>query len=123
MLNKPQGVVSATEDGRYQTVIDLIDEACASVRMEIDSMPEELDTITRDKNRLEMERISIEKEDSTEDNEYRVSGAAGASVSVENPEVSDAEAVSGVSGDGDDSRQRVPDLQWDSDEKSGLSLL
>lgn len=27
MLNKPQGVVSATEDGRYQTVIDLIDEA------------------------------------------------------------------------------------------------
>ena len=72
MLNKPQGVVSATEDGRYQTVIDLIDEACASVRMEIDSMPEELDTITRDKNRLEMERISIEKEDSTEDNEKRL---------------------------------------------------
>ena len=27
MLTKPQGVVSATEDGRYQTVIDLIDEA------------------------------------------------------------------------------------------------
>ena len=26
MLNKPQGVVSATEDGKYQTVIDLIDE-------------------------------------------------------------------------------------------------
>lgn len=52
--------------------IDLIDEACASVRMEIDFMPEELDTITRDKNRLEMERISIEKEDSTEDNEKRL---------------------------------------------------
>ena len=43
--------------------IDLIDEACASVRMEIDSLPEELDVITREKNRLEMERISIEKED------------------------------------------------------------
>lgn len=26
MLNKPQGVVSATEDNRYRTVIDLIDE-------------------------------------------------------------------------------------------------
>ena len=26
MLNKPQGVVSATEDNRYQTVVDLIDE-------------------------------------------------------------------------------------------------
>ena len=41
--------------------IDLIDEACASIRMEIDSLPEELDGITREKNRLEMERISIEK--------------------------------------------------------------
>ena len=58
-----------------------------------------------------------------QDDEYRVSGAAGAPVSVENPEVSDTEAVSGVSGDGGDSRQRVPDLQWDSDEKSSLSLL
>ena len=34
--------------------IDLIDEACASIRMEIDSLPEELDGITREKNRLEM---------------------------------------------------------------------
>lgn len=52
--------------------IDLIDEACASVRMEIDSLPEELDDITREKNRLEMERISIEKEDQNEDNEKRL---------------------------------------------------
>ncbi|WP_296877253.1 AAA family ATPase [Thomasclavelia sp.] len=52
--------------------IDLIDEACASIRMEIDSLPEELDTITREKNRLEMERISIEKEDKNEDNENRL---------------------------------------------------
>ena len=52
--------------------IDLIDEACASVRMEIDSLPEELDVITREKNRLEMERISIEKEDKNEDNERRL---------------------------------------------------
>lgn len=52
--------------------IDLIDEACASIRMEIDSLPEELDDITREKNRLEMERISIEKEDSNEDNEKRL---------------------------------------------------
>ncbi|MEG0591961.1 MAG: AAA family ATPase [Coprobacillus sp.] len=52
--------------------IDLIDEACASVRMEIDSLPEELDVITREKNRLEMERISIEKEDQNSDNEKRL---------------------------------------------------
>ena len=52
--------------------IDLVDEACASVRMEIDSLPEELDVITREKNRLEMERISIEKEDKNADNEKRL---------------------------------------------------
>ena len=52
--------------------IDLIDEACASIRMEIDSLPVELDVITREKNRLEMERISIEKEDKNADNEKRL---------------------------------------------------
>lgn len=52
--------------------MDLIDEACASIRMEIDSLPEELDVITREKNRLEMERISIEKEDKNDDNEKRL---------------------------------------------------
>ena len=31
MLNKPQGVVSATEDGRYQTVIDLISGRCSRI--------------------------------------------------------------------------------------------
>ena len=63
-------VAAATLSNRYITdrflpdkAIDLIDEACASIRMEIDSLPEELDVITREKNRLEMERISIEKED------------------------------------------------------------
>ncbi|MDD8049294.1 MAG: ATP-dependent chaperone ClpB [Thomasclavelia sp.] len=52
--------------------IDLIDEACASIRMEIDSMPVELDEITRDKNRLEMERISIAKEEHSADNDKRL---------------------------------------------------
>ena len=47
--------------------IDLIDEACATIRMEIDSLPQELDTITREKNRLEMERISIEKDKNVQD--------------------------------------------------------
>ena len=49
--------------------IDLIDEACATIRMEIDSMPQELDVITREKNRLEMERISIEKDKSAKNTE------------------------------------------------------
>lgn len=63
--------------------IDLIDEACASVRMEIDSLPEELDVITREKNRLEMERISIEKEDKNDDNEKRLEEIKGRIASLD----------------------------------------
>ncbi len=63
--------------------IDLIDEACASVRMEIDSLPEELDVITREKNRLEMERISIEKEDQNDDNEKRLNEIKGRIASLD----------------------------------------
>ena len=36
--------------------IDLIDEAASSLRIEIDSMPEEIDTMTRQKMQLEIER-------------------------------------------------------------------
>ncbi len=42
--------------------IDLIDESCSLIRMEIDSMPIELDAITREVNRLKMEEISIGKD-------------------------------------------------------------
>ena len=43
--------------------IDLIDEACAKVRMEIDSMPEELDEVNRKLMQLEIERVSLRKEE------------------------------------------------------------
>ncbi|MDX6657894.1 MAG: ATP-dependent Clp protease ATP-binding subunit ClpB, partial [Solirubrobacteraceae bacterium] len=42
--------------------IDLIDEACAVVRTEIDSLPEELDAITRRVMRLEIEDAALSKE-------------------------------------------------------------
>ncbi|MFP4478015.1 MAG: ATP-dependent Clp protease ATP-binding subunit [Candidatus Izemoplasmatales bacterium] len=42
--------------------IDLIDEASASIRMEIDSMPAELDDITRKIMQLEIEKRALEKE-------------------------------------------------------------
>ncbi len=42
--------------------IDLIDEACATIRTEIDSMPAELDQITRKIMMLEMERQSLKNE-------------------------------------------------------------
>jgi ATP-dependent Clp protease ATP-binding subunit ClpB len=42
--------------------IDLIDEACSRLRLEIDSMPAELDELERDLRRLEIERLSLAKE-------------------------------------------------------------
>jgi len=45
--------------------IDLIDEACAQLRMEIDSMPVELDEVERKLRQLEIERLSLEKEKDT----------------------------------------------------------
>ena len=42
--------------------IDLLDEACASIRTEMDSCPAELDEITRHVRRLEIEAIALKKE-------------------------------------------------------------
>jgi len=46
--------------------IDLIDEAASSLRIEIDSMPEEIDTMMRQKIQLEIEREALKKETSQE---------------------------------------------------------
>ena len=43
--------------------IDLVDEACAMIRTEIDSMPAELDDIRREVMRLEIEEMALKKED------------------------------------------------------------
>jgi ATP-dependent Clp protease ATP-binding subunit ClpB len=43
--------------------IDLVDEACAMLRTEIDSMPAELDELTRKLTRLEIEEAALSKED------------------------------------------------------------
>ncbi len=43
--------------------IDLIDEACAKLRMEIDSLPTELDEAERKLRQLEIERLSLAKEE------------------------------------------------------------
>lgn len=42
--------------------IDLLDEACASIRTEMDSMPAELDEITRKVTRLQIEETALKKE-------------------------------------------------------------
>ncbi|MBR1400009.1 MAG: ATP-dependent chaperone ClpB [Prevotella sp.] len=46
--------------------IDLMDEAAAKLRMERDSVPEELDDITRQLKQLEIEREAIKREDDQE---------------------------------------------------------
>jgi ATP-dependent Clp protease ATP-binding subunit ClpB len=43
--------------------IDLVDEACAKLRTEIDSMPAELDGLTRRVTRMEIEAAALDKED------------------------------------------------------------
>ncbi len=46
--------------------IDLIDEAASSLRIEIDSMPEEIDKMFRQKIQLEIEREALKKEDDSD---------------------------------------------------------
>ncbi|WP_329377814.1 ATP-dependent chaperone ClpB [Streptomyces sp. NBC_01716] len=62
-------VAAATLSHRYisdrflpDKAIDLVDEACARMRTEIDSMPAELDEITRRVTRLEIEEAALSKE-------------------------------------------------------------
>ena len=42
--------------------IDLIDEAASRLRIEIDSMPEEIDTLDRSRRQLEIEKAALQKE-------------------------------------------------------------
>lgn len=46
--------------------IDLVDEACSALRIEIDSMPHELDVLTRRKMQLEIERKALENDESAD---------------------------------------------------------
>jgi ATP-dependent Clp protease ATP-binding subunit ClpB len=62
-------VAAATLSNRYITerflpdkAIDLVDEACAMLRTEIDSLPAELDTISRRVMQLEIEEMALKKE-------------------------------------------------------------
>lgn len=52
--------------------IDLIDEAASSLRIEIDSMPEEIDIMARQKVQLEIEREALKKEESNPDCERKI---------------------------------------------------
>ncbi len=62
-------VAAATLSNRYisdrflpDKAIDLVDEACATIRTEIDSLPGELDEVTRRVMQLEIEEAALKKE-------------------------------------------------------------
>ena len=70
---KDDAIIAAVElSNRYisdrflpDKAIDLMDEAAAKLRMEVDSVPEELDEITRKIKQLEIEREAIKRENDT----------------------------------------------------------
>ena len=70
---KDDAIIAAVElSQRYITerflpdkAIDLMDEAAAKLRMEMDSLPEELDEIERKLTQLEIERAAIQRENDT----------------------------------------------------------
>lgn len=71
---KDEAIIAAVElSNRYITdrflpdkAIDLIDESAAKLRLEMNSMPEELDTLERQIRQLEIEREAIKREDDHE---------------------------------------------------------
>ena len=75
-INDDAIMAAVTLSKRYITdrflpdkAIDLIDEACATIRTEIDSMPAELDEITRRVRQLEIEEASLKQETSVKSQE------------------------------------------------------
>ncbi|MDD2648742.1 MAG: ATP-dependent chaperone ClpB [Eubacteriales bacterium] len=70
-------IAAATLSHRYITdrflpdkAIDLVDEACALIRTEMDSMPSELDAVRRKIMQLEIEETALKKEDDAPSREH-----------------------------------------------------
>ncbi len=76
-------IAAAALSNRYITnrflpdkAIDLIDEACAGIKVEIESMPAELDEVNRKIRSLEVERVALSKE-SDESSQKRLQDLQG----------------------------------------------
>jgi ATP-dependent Clp protease ATP-binding subunit ClpB len=83
-ITDPALVAAAVLSDRYITArflpdkaIDLVDEAASRLRIEIDSMPEEIDDLTRRRIQLEIEREALRKESDPTSVE-RLEGVEGA---------------------------------------------
>lgn len=102
-------VAAATLSNRYITdrflpdkAIDLVDEACSMIRTEIDSMPTEMDIISRKIMQLEIEEVALKKES----------------------DKLSLERLNNVRKELDDLRQKFAEMEtkWKA-EKSGISLV
>ena len=69
----PAIIAAATLSQRYiadrqlpDKAIDLIDESASRIRVQLESMPEEIDTLKRRKLQLEIEQEALKKEDDVE---------------------------------------------------------
>ncbi|MGH0034454.1 MAG: ATP-dependent chaperone ClpB [Myxococcota bacterium] len=113
-------VAAATLSNRYITdrflpdkAIDLVDEAASRVRVQIDSMPEELDQLERKRTQLEIEREALKKESDDasrarlEKVEQEVAELRGQTDALKTRWENEKAAVSGVG----DLKQRRIDLE------------
>ena len=98
-------VAAAVQSNRYisdrflpDKAIDLVDEACAMIRMEMDSMPAELDEVTRRVMQLEIEEAALKKE---------TDSASKKRLTVLQKELADLK-----------DRSKVMRAQWDSEKSS-----
>ena len=99
--------------------IDLMDEAAAKLRMERDSVPEELDEITRRLTQLEIERESIKRETSAAGNGSPASDKL-ATLDKEIAELRDQERDFRAKWEGE--RQLINKIQQDKQEMEQLRL-
>src|SRR3712207_3612895 len=69
-ITDPAVIAAATLSHRYisdrflpDKAIDLVDESASKLRIEIDSVPEEIDEVERRKLQLQIERTSLERDE------------------------------------------------------------
>ena len=104
--------------------IDLMDEAAAKLRMERDSVPEELDEITRKRAQLEIEREAISRETSQANSPGQTSNAGPASklaqLDRDIAELKEQETQFRAKWEGE--RQLINKIQQDKQEMENLKL-
>jgi ATP-dependent Clp protease ATP-binding subunit ClpB len=104
--------------------IDLMDEAAAKLRMERDSVPEELDEITRKRAQLEIEREAISRETSQANSPDQTSNAGPASklaqLDRDIAELKEQETQFRAKWEGE--RQLINKIQQDKQEMENLKL-